>query len=54
MAILIDPANGQIRSILRGENAVAAVAAAKQTAPPARAPREQLLVSQGLPGREIR
>ena len=54
MAILIDPANGQIRSILRGENAVAAVAAAKRTEPPARAPREQLLVSQGLPGREIR
>ncbi len=50
MAIAIDPATGRIRSILRGEAAGAAIAAAAADTPPGRAPREQLVVSHGLPG----
>ena len=51
MAIAIDPATGRIRSILRGEGAGAAIAAVAADAPPGTVPREQLLVSHGLPGK---
>ena len=51
IAIVVDQAGGQIRSILRGENAAAAIATARQTAPSGKAPSEQLLVSHGLPTR---
>ena len=46
MTIVIDPTTGRIRSILRGEAAEDAVAAVM---PPGTVPREQLLVSYGVP-----
>ena len=49
MAIVIDPATGKIRSILRGESAGDAISAAAATAPAGTVPREQVLVSYGLP-----
>ena len=49
MAIVVDPATGRIRSILRGESAGDAIAAAAAEAPPGTVPREQLLVSYGVP-----
>ena len=50
MAIVIDPATGRIRSILRDENAGAAIAAAAADVPSLAVPRDQLLVSYGVPG----
>ena len=50
MAIVVDPATGRIRSILRGENAGDAIAAAAADVPSLTVPRDQLLVSYGLPG----
>ena len=49
MAIVIDPATGRIRSILRGEAAEVAIAAGAADVPPGTVPREQLLVSYGVP-----
>ena len=49
MAIVSDPATGRIRSILRGEAAEDAIAAGAADAPAGTVPREQLLVSYGVP-----
>ena len=51
MAIVLDRTTGRIRSILRGETAGAAIAAAAAgDAPSGALPRERVLVSDGLPG----
>ncbi len=51
VAIVMDPASGRIRSILRGEAAEAAGATVAADARSGAVPRERVLVSYGLPGR---
>ena len=50
VAIVMDPATGRIRSILRGEAAEAASATVAADARSGAVPRERVLVSYGLPG----